>query len=97
MVMLLTALGWLMCVADLSGSAGSSAVARTRRAADVWRRTAEGWEKSTEWRPVELTRRPPFHPGLLAAFEAWTAVAVLVCTRPQRRAANAVVSETGVA
>ncbi|MBL9125404.1 MAG: hypothetical protein JNG90_17330, partial [Planctomycetaceae bacterium] len=58
-------------------------------AARQWRRTRGGWEKTSDWQPPEFARRPPFHPGMLAAFEVWTAVAALVCLRTPRESDTA--------
>ncbi len=83
----LAALGWLLAIADTSGSGVVEDLrpVAVRRHGD-WRRTASGWENSAVWQPPSPVKRPPFHPGLLAAFEVWTAIAAVVTASPKRTA-----------
>jgi len=89
--MLMAAAGWILCEAELSGFGTTAGPVPPVAAAQQWRRTKGGWEKTSAWQPVEFATRPPFHPGMLAAFEVWTAVAALVCTnsRSAKQAAAA--------
>lgn len=82
--MLIAAAGWFLCEADLSGFGLAGSSLPPVAVEQQWRRTRGGWEKTSAWKPIEFANRPPFHPGMLAAFEVWTAVAALVCARSHR-------------
>ena len=59
----------------------------SRSSSDLWRRTADGWEKRTDW-PVLDQPEPPIaslhvHPTLLAAFQVLVALFVFVASMPE--------------
>lgn len=79
----LVALGWLLAVVDMAGSGAAPDVAQGETSMNLWRRTANGWENAAAWQPPSPVRSPPFHPGLLAALQAWTAMAAVLTAPPR--------------
>ena len=72
---------WLGCVVDLPTWRTSDLIP-TAEIADDWRRTANGWERSSTWKDSQHANELPpasnLHPGLLASFQILASVGSLL-------------------
>jgi len=71
-LLILLGLGWLACQWPL-GSAAPEPGPKT-----TWRRTVDGWEKTTWWVSEQPLRRPAIHPTIVALLQMFLALAALL-------------------
>ena len=91
LVLMLLVLSWVACEAPLSYSEGSAETAGGLCALHAqklfpsepgpktaWRRTIDGWEKTTWWSSDPPIRRPALHPTVVALMQMFLALGALI-------------------
>jgi hypothetical protein len=75
LLIVLVAIGWF--AAEVEVTAPSSPVA------GKWRRTANGWEVSTQWYPPQTAARPPIHPIVVGSFQLLLSAWAVLIAQPR--------------
>jgi hypothetical protein len=91
-LLVLSALFYIACNMDSGLPEISQMTSRISEAShDTWRRTAQGWEKSTDWQHVpvispEWIHAGSIHPALVASLQLLISLGALVAWNPAPRA-----------
>ncbi len=85
---MLGTLFYVACNIDGNLSEMSPASRFSEAASDTWRRTAQGWEKTTDWQAVpvispEWTHAGSIHPALVASLQLLISLGELVAWSPR--------------